>query len=345
MYGSQLMSNQQFAFPTTPFAQSTHNIRAAGLQARADIAGAASTVPSSFEQLKTALINENFISALGRHAVDDPARIDKLTLANVRQNPLARNSLASLHAARTCLHGARQLGDRKWYSDKPGIPNRLKTQTQRRQFRLGLVANLAFYNQLNISDLQSLVFTGDVSGLAAVPSDSPLTIDTLRTQVQQTAPHDILRVLAPEKAAGMAAVLRRITALAEYVQSLCGYLAANEELEPVHSVLCNLLRTGADFERALNINPLHLAAGAIKHLCTQPDADGALPKKKPTLTRTNPARRRYPLGLCHAFQIGNCTRPGCRFAHECARCRSSQHGERACTSSASNPPASRSANQ
>ena len=219
------------------------------------------------------------------------------TLSNVRQNPLARNSLASLHAARTCLHGARQIGDRKWYSDKPGIPNRLKTQTQRRQFRLGLVANLAFYNQLNIQDLQSLLFTGDASGLAAVPSDTPLTIDTLRTQMQQTSPYDILRVLAPEKAAGMAAVLRQITALSEYVQSLCGYLAANEELEPVHSVLCNLLRTGADFERALNINPLHLAAGAIKHLCTQPDADGVLPKKKPTTTRTTPSRRRYPLGV------------------------------------------------
>ena len=193
------MSNQQFAFPTPPFAQSTHNIRAAGLQARADIAGAASTVPSSFEQLKAALINENFISALGRHAVDDPARIDKLTLANVRQNPLARNSLASLHAARTCLHGARQLGDPKWYSDKPGIPNRLKTQTQRRQFRLGLVATLAFYNQLNIQDLQALLFTGDASGLAAVTSDTPLTIDTLRMQVQQTSPTTYYASLHPKK--------------------------------------------------------------------------------------------------------------------------------------------------
>ena len=55
------MSNQQFVFPTPQFAQSTHNIRAAGLEARADITGAASTVPS-FEQLKAALINENFIS-------------------------------------------------------------------------------------------------------------------------------------------------------------------------------------------------------------------------------------------------------------------------------------------
>ena len=157
--------------------------------------------------------------------------------------------------------------------------------------------------------------------------------------VQQTSPYDILRVLAPEKGSETAAVLRQITAPAEYVQSLCGYLAANEELEPVHSVLCNLLRTGADFERALSTNPLHLAAGTIKHLCTQPDADGVLPKKKPTPTKYTPARRsqrRYPLGVCYLFQQGNCTRSGCRFAHECAKCRSDQHGERACPSSASN---------
>ena len=158
IYSSHPASNRLFPFPTPPLSQSTKDIRIAGLQARADITGAACSVPASFEQLTAAMLNENFISALGRHAVDDPARIDKLTLANVRQNPLARNSLASLHSARTCIHGARQLGDRKWYSDKPGIANRLKTHTQRRQFRMGFVANLTFYNQLNIQDFQSLFF-------------------------------------------------------------------------------------------------------------------------------------------------------------------------------------------
>ena len=195
-------------FPTPPFAQSTHNIRAAGLEARADIAGATSTVQSSFEQLKAALINENFISALGRHAVDDPARIDKLTLANFRHNPHARNSLASLHAARTCLHGTRQLGDRKWYSDKPGIGNRLKTQTQRRQFCMGLVANLAFYNQLNIQDLQAMIFAGDPSGLASVSNTTPIMVSTFRALAHQTSPYDLLRGFALEKASQTAASLR-----------------------------------------------------------------------------------------------------------------------------------------
>ena len=134
---------------------------------------------------------------------------------------------------------------------------------------MGLVANLTFYNQLNIQDFQTLLFAGDPSGLAAINNTTPMTVSTFRAFARQASPFDILRVLAPEKASETAALLRRIVSLAEYVQSLCGYLAANEELEPIHSVICNLLRTGADFEQALRTNPLHLAAGTIKHLCLQ----------------------------------------------------------------------------
>ena len=213
----------------------------------------------------------------------------------------------------------------------------------RRQFRIGLVANLAFYNQLNINDLQSVFFSGDSSALASVSHGTPITVPTFRALAHQTSPYDLLRVLAPEKASQTAALFRRITALAEYVQSLCGYLAANEELEPIHSVICNLLRTGADFERALSTDPVHLAAGSIKHLCSQPDVDGVLPKK-PTPGR-RPQYRRWPLGVCHTFQQGNCTRPVCRFAHVCAKCRSEDHGALACPSSASNLPATRPANR
>ena len=208
---------------------------------------------------------------------------------------------------------------------------------------MGLVANLTFYNQLNIQDFQTLLFAGDPSGLAAVNNTTPMTVATFRAFSRQASPFDILRVLAPEKASETAALLRRIVSLAEYVQSLCGYLAANEELEPIHSVICSLLRTGADFEQALRTNPPHLAAGTIKHLCSRPDVDGVL-QTNPDPARRLP-RRRWPMGLCHSFQEGGCNRLVCRFRHICARCRSDQHGARACRSSASNPRALRPANQ
>ena len=123
----------------------------------------------------------------------------------------------------------------------------MKTQDQRRKLRLGLVANLAFYNKLNMGDLQALLHTGNPSGLAAIPAQAPLTIPTLRSIAALASPHDILRVLAPERAEALDASLKGILALADYVQTLCGHLAANEALEPAHDVVCRILRTGANF--------------------------------------------------------------------------------------------------
>lgn len=52
---------------------------------------------------KSDLTYENFLSALGKFVVDDPAGLDILILASLREKLQARNSLASLHAARSRL--------------------------------------------------------------------------------------------------------------------------------------------------------------------------------------------------------------------------------------------------
>ena len=96
---------------------------------------------------------------MGKFAVDDPAKLDRLALANLRENKRARSDLTALHAARSCLFGCRGLGEKKWFNDKPGIATRLKTQAHRRQFRLGLIANLAFYNRLHLHDFDFLIAT------------------------------------------------------------------------------------------------------------------------------------------------------------------------------------------
>ena len=290
------------------------------------------SVPESFAQLRNDLTNDNFLSALGKFAVDDPARIDRLALANLRENKRARNNLAALHAARTCLFGTRQLGDRKWYSDKPGIASRLKSQAQRRQFRLGLIANLAFYNKLNINDLESLFRSGDPSGLASLSATTPTTIPALRSIAALASPYDLLRIIAPEKAAAVESTLHQISVLADYVQSVCGHLAGNEALEPAHAVICKLLRTGANFEQAVSTNPIHVAAAAIATLCPHPDIDGVLQKKKKS--PSTPIRRSsgYPRGYCYKFQRNLCSDSTCRFKHLCGICHSPGHGEHSCTS-------------
>ena len=268
-------------------------------------------------------------------------------MANLRENKRARNSLSALHAARTCLFGARQLGDRKWYADKPGIAARLKTQAQRRQFRLGLVANLAFYNKLSFHDLRSLLQSGDPSGLAALSGTSQLTIPELRAIAVRASPFDILRLISPEKAAALASSFRQISALADYVQSLCGYLAANEALEPAHEVICKLLRTGADFERANASNPIHLATAAVASLCHTPDVDGVIAKastqgsrsarRRNSNTRSTQRDPRLPVGSCYDFQrTGSCpARSNCGYHHVCATCESHAHGSFSCTRPAS----------
>ena len=257
--------------------------------------------------------------------MDDPARLDRLSLANLQENKRARNSLSALHSARTCLFGARQLGDRKWYADKPGIAARLKTQAQRRQFRLGLVANLAFYNKLNLNDLQASLQAGDPSGLASLNCASRVTIPALRSIATLTSPIDILRIISPQKAAALTSSVEQIAALADYIQSVCGHLAANEALEPAHAVICRVLRTGANFKHANNSNPIHLAAAAVAPLCHTPDVDGAL--EKTPARKSNPGRRR---GYCYSYQRGRCDRTSSPCTHACSICDSPAHGDKAC---------------
>ena len=117
---------RSYAWPTPPAAPLTHMIRNAGLQAQVNRAGSDPQLVQTFAELRNNMTNDNFISALGKYSVDDPAKIDRLALANLRENKHARNDLSALHAARSCLYGSRQLGDRKWFSDKPGIARRLK---------------------------------------------------------------------------------------------------------------------------------------------------------------------------------------------------------------------------
>ena len=114
-------------WPTPTNAPMTNGISNAGVQARADSAGPGSQMHQTFAQLRAELNNDHFVTALGKFSVDDPARLDHLALAYLRENKHARKNLSALHAARTCLFGSRQLGDRKWYADKPGIAARLKT--------------------------------------------------------------------------------------------------------------------------------------------------------------------------------------------------------------------------
>ena len=124
-----------------------------------------------------------------------------MAYANLRQNRSARRDLAALHAARSHIYGEREFGYKAWYSDKPGIARRLKTQNQRRQFRLGLVSAFKFFNQLRIGDLRATLTDGDASILSSLPADAKASVHEFREFLSLTPVIDVLNLFAPTKAA------------------------------------------------------------------------------------------------------------------------------------------------
>ena len=163
----------------------------------------------------------NDISNISKFKPDNSKRATQMAYANLRQNRSARRDLAALHAARSHIYGEREFGLKAWYSDKPGIARRLKTQNQRRQFRLGLVSAFKFFNQLRIGDLRATLTDGDASILSNLPADAKASVHEFREFLSLTPVIDVLNLFAPTKAAAVVRILIGIEAEANFNQWLC----------------------------------------------------------------------------------------------------------------------------
>ena len=64
---------------------------------------------------------------------------------------MARSQLENSHAARAHKYGYAQFGSKFWYKESKNIARKLKSQADRRKFRIGLKSLIDFINQLNIS--------------------------------------------------------------------------------------------------------------------------------------------------------------------------------------------------
>ena len=73
----------EFVWPSSVHSQATIRLRQHSLEARADSSGAQFSVPETFAQLKSDLSDQQFLAAMGKFAVDDPAKLDRLALANL----------------------------------------------------------------------------------------------------------------------------------------------------------------------------------------------------------------------------------------------------------------------
>ena len=218
---------------------------------------------------------------------------------------------------------------------------------------MGLKAAFEFFNQLRISDLRSAITQGDPSVLTRLPANCRGSIQEFREWFGMTPVIDVLKLLAPHRAAAIGEILAGIEALADFNQRLNNHLASTSALEPIHAVLCDTLRSGFSFAECSRRNPLSVATQAVSGICSHPDADASFfsqssrQTQRPTLNTNNLVRRPVtrrsgrvaPAGrpvqrnngnICFPFQSNVCYRPRCPFRHACARCNSPGHGLSLC---------------
>ena len=123
----------------------------------------------------------------------------------------------------------------------------MKSQTHRRQLRLGLKSSFEFLNQLRLGDLRTTLDGGDAAALSYIARGEKATVEEFRKKLSLASPRHILMLFAPEKMDAIANILDGVESLADFNQRLGKHLALQPALEPIHSVLCDLLRSGLDF--------------------------------------------------------------------------------------------------
>ena len=341
-------STLSFAHPTPIASQWSTSLRQ-DLMPSFSLPPGATSAALTFDQLKSAYTHENIVKDLGKLGAEDPHKQSSLAYANLRENRSARRHLAGLNLARGHIYGVRAFGPKHWYDNKPSLARRLKTQAQRRQLRLGLKSSFEFLNQLRMGDLRTTFNGGDATALSHIPQDLKATVAEFREKLSLASPRHILMLFAPEKLDAISNILDGIEALADFNQRLARHLARQPALEPIHHVLCDILRSRLDFASVTSRCPLNIATEAMRHQCSTPD-DDAVTFEKQTLNTSNTYQRRrggnksYQAprpqatggarnkikNCCFFFQKDKCFRQQCAYRHVCDGCGSSDHGYNKC---------------
>ena len=369
-----LRTSSQAGFTVPPTTQHPQNVPAASFTYPTPIASQwtaalqgmltpTTTLPGvmhpsvSFAQLKSAYTHENIIRDLGKLGADDPHKQSSLAYANLRENRSARRHLAGLNLARGHVYGVRAFGPKHWYENKPALARRLKTQAHRRQLRLGLKSSFEFLNQLRLHDLRTTLDGGDAAPLSHIARDEKATVEEFRRKLSLASPRHILMLFAPGKMDAISNILAGIESLADFNQRLGKHLALQPALEPIHSVLCDVLQSGLDFATSTARCPLSIATEAMRHQCTTPDNDAVTFAKPEPSSRNKWApsgpnswgqrRRGAQTGqtsrtpstggarntiknCCFNFQKDTCSRQQCAWRHICNLCGSLDHGASKC---------------
>ena len=219
-------------------------------------------------------------------------------------------------------------------------------------------SSFEFLNQLRMGDLRATFDGGDAAALSHIGQDERATVEEFKRKLSLASPRHILKLFAPEKMEAITNILDGIESLADFNQRIGKHMASQAALEPIHSVLCDLLRSGSDFSAATTRCPLNIATEALRHQCSSPDDDAVTFEKSTPYARNksyqtasnswNQRRRgantyqsaRTPAtggarntikNCCFHFQKNSCTRQQCAWRHICNLCGSLDHGSSSCT--------------
>ena len=116
---------------------------------------------------------EKILDLLGSASRTENEESEKL-FEKLRKDPKGRARLENLHAARAFKYGSAHLGQKFWYKDSKNVAAKLKTQSDRRKFRIGLKGDVDFLNQLNIMDLKDELDSGVPDCLKILKMQEPV---------------------------------------------------------------------------------------------------------------------------------------------------------------------------
>ena len=268
-------------------------------------------------------------------------RSNEALFKKLKNNPSARASLASIHAARSYKYGQVHFGPKSWYKESSNVSEKLTSQEDRRKFRQGLKCDIDFLNQLNMHDVMKTLLEGE-RDLNSLPKKVRTKLGNMFECLKEVLLLEILKFIDSEKAHKILSSLDKIVSLAHVSQSMGNYFARDDSLDPALSIVCEGLRGDTDFEYILRARggTFQSLASAYYHLKSASDHD-ATGRTDPSrswgdkITNMPKARRRTSnrRAICWFFQRqGGCTKRDCNFDHRCKRCGKKDHGEYDCRS-------------
>ena len=251
----------------------------------------------------------------------------------LRKDPMARSKLGSLYAARAHKYGHAHFGSKFWYKESQKISQKLKSQSDRRKFRMGLKGLIDFVNQLNILDLEKELNGGETEGFKLLKIPTPVSPETFCKYLEHTPPLKLIEFINGKKAANIKKLLAKISSVAHFSQSMTDFFASDDALEPALAVVCEVLRDTEDIGGVLKKNGtsfLRLAQPYEKN--RSPNDHDVVDKKRPQKSRASGRRGSSSRFHCWDFQKGDCKfGKKCSFSHKCRNCGSPNHGSYECT--------------